>query len=156
MMNLNTKLQYPPKVKWYIITKISLILLLITIPFSLGGRDVWQGVFWFLAIFIGIPAISYKLLFYKSVSFLLEDNKITISYGIIAKKSDSIPFSNVQNANCVSGLMRRMFGLSTLNMWTASPLQISVRNQRSEHKPDGMLILMADDAEWLRNYITKK
>jgi uncharacterized membrane protein YdbT with pleckstrin-like domain len=155
-MNLNTELKYPSRASWYILTKILLIILLISIILLPAGMEVWRNFFLIIAIFIGVPVIALNLLSYRFISFLLDENKIIINYGIITKKSDAIPFINIQNANCTSGILRRIFGLSRVNIWTASPAQLSMQGKTSRNKPDGTLILLADDAKWLRDYITKK
>jgi len=141
--------KYPLIVKWFALTEILFLLLLLSIPFSLGGKDVWLPFLRLIVIFIGLPVSIYMLLLYRSISFIVEDGRITINSGIITKKSKVIPFNKIQNVNCVRGLLIRIFGLSVVNIWTASPSQININAK----KPDGVLILTVDDAEWLKNFI---
>ena len=49
-----------------------------------------------------------------------------------------------------------MFGLSELNVWTASPSQIRVQKGKTEHRPTGMLWLETANAEWMKNFILEK
>ena len=148
MINLNTPTKLLTKLKWYWLVKILILILLPAI--------FWRPLFWILTIFFGLPIYIYLLLFYNSISFTVEENKITINEGVIIKKSKSIPFNMVQNVENIKGILHRIFGLSTVKIWTASPEQIRTYKGQTEHKPDGILDLIAEDGDWLKNFILNK
>ncbi len=118
-----------------------------------------MGVFWVFVV-IGAVCVLWEVVLYNSIRFSLADDKLTIDSGIITKRSMTIPFQNAQNASTVSGIMRRMFGIATLNIWTASPGQFNVGgkkgNENAMHDPDGRMWLTAEDAQWLKDFIASK
>ncbi len=150
MITLNTNLKLPRKVLTYR-TTILAIIFIITLPFS---------VFLLFLPSILIVIIYFVLLLdYKNTSFLYNEKQIEISKGIFTKSQRAIPFSTVQNINLVSGIIMRWFGLKKIEIWTASPSQIQIfekrgRGSSTDHKPDGMIILLKEDAEDLKNFIT--
>ncbi len=147
MMNLNTQIKLPPRIRWYWLTIIILILL----PFLL----FFLFAFFVLAI-LALPVFLYLLLFYKYFTFVINENKITINSGIIIKNSQSIPFNRVQNIRNVRGILSRIFGLSKVSIWTSSPEQIKAYGGSTTHKPDGILYLITEDANWLKDFILDK
>jgi uncharacterized membrane protein YdbT with pleckstrin-like domain len=98
----------------------------------------------------------YISIYYSFITFVVDDNKLTINSGIIIKISKSIAFDKVQNVSSIQSLLCRLFGLSILRIWTASPSQIEIRRERSENRPDGILWLNYSDSEWLKNFILDK
>jgi uncharacterized membrane protein YdbT with pleckstrin-like domain len=157
MIDLNKPNKLPPKIKWYVLTKIVLLLFLICSPLLLFGKSNWfVGVFLFFLFFVGLPLFIYLLLYYKFISFVVENDKITINSGIIIKRSNTISFDNVQNVENIRGILYRIFGLSKVNIWTSSPQQIEVKKKETIHKPTGTLELTIDDGEWLKNFILSK
>jgi membrane protein YdbS with pleckstrin-like domain len=164
MIVANQFLKLPPKVRTYWLIKLFLKLLIIyflTSVFFGIFRDVQilVSVFWFFII-IGIPFAIYEIIFYNSIRFSVADDKVTINSGIITKHSTTIPFQNIQNVDTVSGLMQRIFAISTLNIWTASPGQLGIVAQKGKedtsHGPDGRLWLDTQDAQWLKDFIATK
>ncbi|MFA5870405.1 MAG: PH domain-containing protein [Candidatus Paceibacterota bacterium] len=130
-------------------TTILVIFFVITIPLN---------ILYFLPVII-LLGIYIKYRFeYNNFSFSYDEKQIEIRKGIFTKSQKTIPFSIVQNINLVSGILLRQFGLRKVEIWTSSPSQIqiiSVKNQgnETEHRPDGMLILKASDAELLQKFI---
>jgi len=155
MINLNISNELPKKLKWYALIKVVLGVFLVSFPFLLFNSDVWFSVFMIL-IFVSMPVFLYTLFYYSFISFVVEKNKLTINSGIIIKKSKSIAFDKVQNISNVRGLLCRLFGLSLFKIWTASPSQIKIGNEKTEIRPDGALWLDYSDSEWLRNFILDK
>lgn len=149
-MELNKTYQFPTKTIFFWYIRTILWLLLFSAIFLLGGIKAWFGVAIWLIIFFGIPFLIYFYLAYKNISFIVEENKITINRGVIAKKSTSIIFNSVQNVTIASNPIAKMFDLSVVRIWTASP------GQNKEKLPDGILCLATLDAEWLKNFITAK
>jgi uncharacterized membrane protein YdbT with pleckstrin-like domain len=101
------------------------------------------------------------LLFYlfidlKNKGFVVEDNKITKVYGIFNIQSRAILFEKVQNVETSSGILRQLFGLTTIKIWTSSPEQIQAYKGSTNHVPDILLLLPTKDSIWLRDFILSK
>lgn len=156
MVNLNTQNKLPSMIKWYILTKIILIVFVVSLPLLFFSKGVWPLVFLLCLVFIGLPAFVYFFLYYKFLTYVVEDNKITINFGVIIKRSNSISFDKVQNVENIRGILSQLFGISKVNIWTSSPEQIDVRQAETFHKPAGSLELTAIDGEWLKNFILGK
>jgi uncharacterized membrane protein YdbT with pleckstrin-like domain len=161
MIELNKSNKLPSKVRTYWMSKLLLIIILFSLPFLIYNTSLGTSALWIFLIVIGIPAFISLLLIFDNWSYLLNENKITIFSGVITKRSKAISFDSVQNVDTVSGILRRMFGLATVRIWTASPGQINIKpsNQNGagdSHRPDGMLILDKENAEWLRDFIVNK
>ncbi len=156
MINLNTPNKLPPIVKWYILTEIVLIVFAISLPVLFFSKGVWLLVFSLCLVFIGLPAFVYFLLYFKFLTFTVENDKITINSGVIIKRSNSISFDKVQNVENIRGVLARLFGISKVSIWTSSPEQIKVYRKETIHKPTGVLELTVADGEWLKNFILGK
>lgn len=154
MLKVKEVTKFPAAIKWFSMTKIFLIILLVSLPFSFAENGAWPSFFLALIVLIGLPASVYLLLWYDSMSFVVEEKTITINSGIIVRKSKVIPFDKIQSVNCVQGPLMGIFKLSKVNIWTAAPAQINISNGQSENRPDGVLFLMASDAEWLKGFVT--
>jgi len=107
-------------------------------------------------VFIILPAIIWIYFDYKSRSFIVESNRITINSGILIKRSKLIPFDKIQNIENFKGLLLRICGISKLYIWTASPQQIQISRKKTSYRSDGILVLDVDDSEWLKNFILNK
>jgi uncharacterized membrane protein YdbT with pleckstrin-like domain len=153
-ISLGIKTKLPKTYLWFVFIKMILLFLLISLPFFLV--HFWLGMFWLILIIIGIPVMITIFINYKNTSFILEKGKITIYWGIITKKSSTIPFNNIQNVETSSGLLARMFGIAKVSIWTASPSQIEVHRGESENKPDQFLFLKTKDAEFLKSFVLTK
>ncbi len=120
------------------------------------SSDAIFATFLGLMIVIGGPIFLYSALSFKYTSFVVDTTKIVINSGIVFKKSMAIPFDRVQNVDCNKGPVLGLFGLSKVNIWTASPNQISMRGRSSSSKPDGSLAIPTEDAVWLQNLVLNK
>ncbi|MDD2646877.1 MAG: PH domain-containing protein [Patescibacteria group bacterium] len=147
-MELNKTYKFPPIFISFLYAKLTLLLLLISTPFLFLGLNGWFVIVICLFIFLGLPFALYFALDYNNTSFSVEENKITLNWGIISKKSKTIVFDSIQNVTIISGLLARIFGIFVLRIWTASPGQIH------KDSPDGVLYLAALDAGWLKNFMT--
>lgn len=161
MIELNKSSKLPPAVRTYWLTKLLLILTLLSIPFWILSTGAGFSMLLIFLIIIGIPIFIIVMFEFDNWTYVLDENKIIINSGVIIKRSKAIPFDSVQNIDTVSGILRGMFGLATVRIWTASPGQINIKpsNQSSAgdaHKPDGLLILDKINAEWLRDFIADK
>jgi membrane protein YdbS with pleckstrin-like domain len=152
MITLNQKTKLPWSTRFYGLAWLFILLLIITFLFSLGGHgaDAFNYVGMFM-IFIAL----WLLLDYACISYVVSEKTITINSGILVKRSKSIPFESIQNTTSNRGPMAMIFGISRINIWTASPAQIQIRNGNSENRPSGSLLLRKDDVEWLKEHILK-
>ncbi len=109
-------------------------------------------------IVIGLIGPIYSILWYFLFSYIVSDQNITINSGILFRQSRSIDFNKIQDVTNIRGPLQMMFGLTTINLWTASQDQISfntvtvggVPRTQAVPKPDGQLVLLAEDADELR------
>jgi len=153
-LNIPTKL--PLIGKWYILTKSTLVLLLPFFPLLLVDNTIVSILFLFYIIFIYLPVVTILFLDYKFFNFIVENDKIIINSGIIIKRSNSFLFDKVQNVEITRGALMRLFGISKVNIWTSSPEQIQVYQEKTVYRPAGGLILATADSEWLKNSILRK
>jgi len=156
MFPTKEQISIPAKVKYYAYTKFFLPIFLLSIFASMSGNTSWFSILFSMLIFIGLPVCIYISILFSSISFTVEGGKITIYSGIFTKKSKVIFFDKIQNVNCIRGPLMQMFGVSTINIWTASPEQLSFGKNGSTHTPDGSLLLTDDLTEWLQEVITRK
>ena len=95
----------------------------------------------------------FYLLDDNAISFIVDDQKITINRGIIFKNTKIIPFNNIQNIHIKRGFLLRIFGLAGIEIWTASQSQ---SNKKNEKKPDGYLKLKTIDTQTIAGIISVK
>jgi len=155
-MELNKSNKLPPKLKWYILVKLLLIIFVPSFVLYMINTDLGKSFFIFLFFFPVLPVFLYLWLYYSVFSFVVENDKITMNSGIIIKRSKSIPFNQVQNVDIVRGLLQRVFGLCRVNIWTSSVGQIQFSKKEATRRPDGTLDINAPDGEWLKNFILTK
>ena len=160
MIELNKLNKIPGKVKWYFLVKLIVITLVPSLVPSLVlvlvSKDFGRAMFMFFLFFVDLPIFIYLAIYYSILTFIVENDRITINSGVIFKRSKSIPFDKVQNVENVGGPLIRLFNLSKVNIWTSSPEQIQVHKKETEHEPDGRLELDSSDAEWFKNFILSK
>ena len=156
MLKLQTTYKLPNKVYLAVLVRLILLILAISFVFYIPFNKSmpFSNLFIIFGVLIGIPSFLITSLKVSSYSFILNENSITINSGIIIKQSKSIPFNTVQNVSCKAGPVLAQFNLSSVEIWTASPSQITIRNGRSETSPTNVLTLEKDDAHWLKDLIT--
>lgn len=155
MIEKSVKNKIPINYFWYAFVKITLLLWLVTIPFSIAGAgpEAYKVIFWLF----GVPILLYLYLSYKNFSYMIDDNKITTYSGILSKRTKTIAFSTIQNIETNSGVISRIFKISGINIWTSSPSQIEIRRGESDNRPDMSFYLSIEDAEKIKDVIyTKK
>jgi membrane protein YdbS with pleckstrin-like domain len=156
-MPLNTELKLPSKLKWLVLAQLLLLSFAISFVVAIfGGRSAGVGVFIFFTVLIVLPIWLYEVVAFKCVSFTVTNATLTVNSGILVKSSNAISFAQIQNISNTKGPLAAMFGLSKMNVWTASPSQIRVTKGETEHKPTGMLWLETTNAEWMKNFILEK
>jgi membrane protein YdbS with pleckstrin-like domain len=152
----NEKQKMPKKALFYWLTKLYLILGVLALPsfFAWVNNGQEASFIPFLIVF-GVPSTIYILVNYACASFVLGDGMITINKGILFRSSKTIPVKNIQNMDIQSGPVASIFNIGRLQIWTASIGQQNI-NQKNKPKPDGVLDLLAQDANGLREYLLKK
>jgi membrane protein YdbS with pleckstrin-like domain len=108
-----------------------------------GGASV---IIYLFAIFLVVNSIIR----YKWFSFLLTDKSISIDSGVLFRKSCTIRFDRIQDVNTIRNPLHMMLGLASVAIWTAS-LDQRVGNA---NRPDGLIVLNADTADWLKEYLS--
>jgi membrane protein YdbS with pleckstrin-like domain len=103
----------------------------------------------FIYLFAAILAIR-ALINFRSLSFVLTDKSISISSGVLFRNSSTIRFDRIQDVRVLRDPLHLVLGLSSVAIWTASPDQ-RVGNTK---RPDGLLVLEVDEAEWLKDYLS--
>jgi len=146
----------PAKAIWYGIVKTILLLSLLTVPLAMANSGkAWFSVWYSLILFLGTPIFIWIFLNYRSVNFIFDKNKIEINYGILFKRSKVIMAKSIQNIKIERGLLIRLFDLSVVKIWTASPDQVDRRGSKNSNKPDGLLVILREDEEMLKGYWAK-
>lgn len=154
MIKENELTKLPSNANLYKIIKIALLLSIITLPILLiGSYHTWFLLWCTLIILIGIPFSIFVWLDNRATTFIVDKNKIEISWGIIMKKTRTILIKAVQNVKIEKGILPNLFGVWIINIWTASPSQNVSNNTEQENRPDGLLILTKEDSKWLSDFI---
>jgi len=155
LITLNTTYSLPSKGFWCEFTGLMFFLFAFSWFFSLIPDISLIGAFSFL-FFLLIPLIFYLYLSYKCINFFVSDNNIIINSGIIFKKLKDIPFNSIQTKNLNTSPLQKLFGVSSLSIWTSSQSQIQIYRGNSKQRADGTLVLETNDANQLREMMTKK
>lgn len=74
----------------------------------------WPAMFTFFSRGILIPWLIYRILVYITDEFIITDQKIHFSHGIISKKADSIHMDKVNEIHYEQGVFGRMVGYGTM------------------------------------------
>jgi len=163
MIPLNSRQGLPPNAFWYVALRslaAAIFLILIGSLFHLAsnspnvacrgllcGRGGQTSMLIYLfAIFLVVNAI----LRYKWFTFLLTDKNISIDSGVLFRRSCTIRFDRIQDVNTIRNPLHMMLGLASVAIWTAS-LDQRVGNA---NRPDGLIVLNADTADWLKEYLS--
>jgi uncharacterized membrane protein YdbT with pleckstrin-like domain len=157
MITVNTINKYSNKVYLRYITPCFIVIFFISlITLATGKISDAVVAFFVLSLMIGVPYSLFFILRIKSYSFVVTENSITQNYGIITKKSETVNFDKIQNIKSSSSILNRLFGLTQLTIWTASPSQAVINNGTSQNEPNIILLLDSADANWLKNYLSSK
>jgi hypothetical protein len=123
MMQLN------PDVKSvWIIYYIRRTLFLIVISFVLdyfvlSEMGKWPFFFGFLPLVIFIFGAIYTIVFpklkYNNWFFELKDDELLLKRGVVTKISSTAPYCRIQHIDIAQNIIERMFGLSSLVVYTA-------------------------------------
>ena len=132
-INLDTLPKYeetpltPLSPKYWKVMIINLLIFLAFIGIGLGvfiilSEKVRLNWIIWTTLFTAFAACLY-LIFrasFKKTSFALREKDVLYKTGIIAEKTTIIPLSRIQHVALNEGIFSRMFGLGTLQIYTAS------------------------------------
>jgi len=112
-----------------------------------------------IPIFLFLSGLIYNVFYYKTFSYTLSDEAISITSGIIFVSTKSIDFHDIQNISSSFGPVLNLFGLGILSGFTSSPGQIIVsgnsKSTTTSYRPDIHIILNKEDVEELRMFMSK-
>jgi membrane protein YdbS with pleckstrin-like domain len=158
MIQLKTEIKVPGGFYWVSFIRLFTYLFLLSLLFGIIIPNA-SGIFGFAPvtlIFLGVPLWLIVCVKINKMSFITDNDQVTINSGVIFRHSNSIPFSRIQNIVCSTGPLLSLLHLRLFKIWTASPAQAVIKMGRSENSPSGTLILVENDAEWLKNFILEK
>jgi membrane protein YdbS with pleckstrin-like domain len=115
----------------------------------LCGKQSGDLIPWLLYLY-AVYLLLRSVLNYKWLSFLLTDKSISIESGVFARNSCTFRYDRIQDIDTYRDPLHLMLGLKSVAIWTSSPDQFAGRRR----KPDGLLVLEADDADWLKSYLS--
>ncbi|MFA6376526.1 MAG: PH domain-containing protein [Candidatus Paceibacterota bacterium] len=161
MIVLNKNNHLPASLGWYWLLLVILFFVLplvpiywaisilggyIDIPLSFAGiAQIGIGIYFLLVVI----AYLIILLRFSFTSFIVTNNQITIATGIINRRFKSISFDQVQDVDITIGILKYLFGLGDINIWTASQSQTG----GSFPNPSATLVINSKDAKWLKDFI---
>ena len=171
MPRLNTKLTQPLAALWYTALPavgLSLLVLFLGLFFVVGTEGTCSGdgcailspAFLLPVISIVVLlVVSYPILYWYLFSYEVTERTITVNSGILFRQYETIDFGRVQSIDNERGPLLWLFGLTMVEVWTASADQISfsVGNKSAEAhpRPDTTLILKKGDAQALKDFIMR-
>jgi len=94
------------------------------VVFAVFSFEMWIGVAITLSCFVPILIVAGVTLywipkFYSSITYTLEDDKITVTKGVWWKTKSFVPYNRITNINIYQGPISRRFGLGKLSIQTA-------------------------------------
>jgi membrane protein YdbS with pleckstrin-like domain len=107
---------------------IRLLSSLIFWVFVLGGLGIatwltpphwWKKVVWIALPLLGVLRIGYQWFAFPYMQYALRERDILFRLGWLWKASTVVPFSRIQHAEVDQSFFERMYGLATLNVFTA-------------------------------------
>ncbi len=103
-------------------------------------------------ITLALITIAYHALNYALFSFEVNDNAITVYSGVIFRQHETINFSRIQSIENERGPILALFGLTLMEVWTASPNQ-HASSPAAVPRADTRLYLTRDAANQLKNFM---
>ncbi len=114
---------------------------------------------------LGVIVVVFTVLSYNLFSYAVTGANVVINSGVILRESKTIDFDKMQNVNVVRDPLLMVFGLSRIEIWTASPAQMNFssvsvgpngqRTALPKPKPEATLVLLKDEAEMVCNTMTQ-
>ncbi|MCX6771243.1 MAG: PH domain-containing protein [Candidatus Micrarchaeota archaeon] len=72
-----------------------------------------------LALALGLLVFGWIEIVYRNFTYQLGENELIVRKGVFTHKTDTIPFSNIQDITSERSLSERFFGIATLRIETA-------------------------------------
>ena len=76
-----------------------------------------------LTLFFAVLTFVFPFLIYNIFGYQITEDKIIVSNGVIFFNRDIIPIKRVQHIEIMQGPIKRIFGLATLNIYSAGSIQ---------------------------------
>ena len=99
---------------WWMIPVVVIVML---------SFEMWIGVVAlssFVPLLIVVGVVLYWIpKFHSSITYVLEDDKITVKKGVWWKTKSFVPYNRITNINIYQGPISRRFGLGKLSIQTA-------------------------------------
>jgi membrane protein YdbS with pleckstrin-like domain len=94
------------------------------VVFVVLSYEMWIGVVVALSCFVPLLIAAGATLywvpkFYSSITYILQDDKITVTRGVWWKTKSFVPYNRITNINIYQGPISRRFGLGKLSIQTA-------------------------------------
>jgi uncharacterized membrane protein YdbT with pleckstrin-like domain len=170
MPRLNTRLKQPVAALWYTAlgaVALSLLVLFLGLFVSTAGGSCTGDGCGFLNLSFLLPIITlvsllilaYPVLYWHLFSYELTERNITVNSGILFRQYETIDFGRVQTIDNERGPLLWFFGLTMVELWTASADQISFsvgsKSAEARPRPDTVLILKEGDAQALKDFVMR-
>lgn len=167
MLALNTPHRQPPAAFWYLALPSIVVAFLIVI---VGGlmRDVLanacaasdcppyvQQILPALVLISIAGVLLHPILTYILFTFSLEEHAITVNSGIVFRQYETITFERIQTLDLERGPILWLFGLTEVQLWTASTDQLNDHEAHTHAKPDTTLILARDTAQEFKDHVSE-
>jgi membrane protein YdbS with pleckstrin-like domain len=104
---------------------------------------------WLLYLLAGVMIVN-SILRFRWFSFTLTNHTINIDSGVFIQSSRVVRFDKIQDVEARRDLLHMLLGLKSVAIWTASLDQVRGDTRR----PDGLIVLEADTADWLANFLS--
>src|SRR3989338_49992 len=108
-------------------------------------------------LIVGLIIALYPILYWYLFSYELSEHTITVNSGILFRQYETIDFGKIQSIDNERGPLLMLFGLTMVEIWTASSDQISFNvsphSTRARPRPDTVLILTKNDAAQLKDFM---
>ncbi len=165
MIPLNSRQFLPTKAFWYFVLRALLAAAVCVmlgriahfivnspgarcggVPCGKGNSGAIEWVFYLLAVVM----IVNSFMRFRWFSFTLTERTINIDSGVFIQSSRVVRFDKIQDVETRRGLLQGLLGLKSVAIWTASLDQARGNTRR----PDGLIVLEADNADWLANHLS--
>ena len=104
---------------------------------------------WIFYLF-AVVLIVNSFLRFRWFSFTLSERAINIDSGVLVRSSRVVRLDKIQDVETRQGPLLSLWALKSVAIWTASLDQVRGNTRR----PDGLIVLEADSADWLANYLS--
>jgi len=166
MPDLNVPHHQPLAALWYkAITGILVAIIAIALAFVVLSSTVVAsadsvGIASFAlptAVFFSLIVLAYPVLYYFLFTYEITQQAITINSGILFRQHETINFNRIQVIDNERGPLLMIFGLTRVEIWTASPDQVSVSGHGTRQPaPDATIYLKKRSALEIKDFIAQR